>query len=64
MPEAAQIPASFWEVAIVHSDGRPDDVITPVGGVPKSEALSVLRTYRDTVDPADGRVELLVAREG
>ncbi|TXM72178.1 hypothetical protein FV226_13190 [Methylobacterium sp. WL12] len=59
-----QKPIRLWEVAIVYRDGRPDNVLTPPGGVPEEEAISVYRTYRDTVDRAEGVVGTFPAREG
>jgi hypothetical protein len=53
----------LWETAIVYRDGRPDSVLTPAGGVPEHEAISIYRTYRDTVDRADGVVGTFPARE-
>ncbi|MCJ2057306.1 hypothetical protein MKL09_12150 [Methylobacterium sp. J-048] len=57
-------PITRWEVAIVYRDGRPDSVLTPPGGVPEEEAISVYRTYRDTIDRREGVVGTFPAREG
>lgn len=60
---AAEPPVRLWETAIVYRDGRPDSVLTPAGGVPEDEAISIYRTYRDSVDRADGVVGTFPARE-
>ena len=61
---AAPLPVEavpLFEVAIVFRDGRPDTVLTPAG-VPEDEAISIWRTYRDSVERAAGVVGVFPVR--
>lgn len=58
------VPASaLFVVEIVYRDGRDNTLLTPAGSVPRAEADSIYRTYRDSVTPEQGCVGVFSAGE-